>query len=135
MQENTTKKTANIRKPMSDEQKAAAQEKRAATMAAKKSASQDAAFSFTMAAAAAIAGLLAKGSIFYARALTYHRQQGTTFPRPRNAGELARLSALSASAAKTEISEVIRQHDSRILASGNKTAQVLFDCYMANKAK
>lgn len=130
-----TKAVKTKRAPMSDEQKAAAQEKRAATMAAKKSASQDAAFSFTMAAAETIAGLLSRGSTFYARALMYHKGQGTTFPRQRNAGELARLSTLTPLAAKAEIAEIVRQHDARILASGNKTAQVLFDCYMSNRTK
>lgn len=124
--ENTTaKKAVNTRKPLTDEQKAAAAEKRAASK-------QAAAFTFAAYSALTIAAFLAKGSAFYSRAIIYHRKQETTFPRKRNETEAARLAALSPDKAKQEVDVIIKQHDNGTLASGNKLAQVMFDHYMVS---
>lgn len=127
--ENTTaKKTVNTRKPLTDEQKRIAAEKRAANK-------QAATFTFAAYAALTVAAFLAKGSSFYSRAIIYHRQQSTTFPRKRNEHEAARLAALPPEKAKQEVDAVVKMHDSRTLASGNKTAQVMFDHYMVSISK
>jgi len=123
--ENTTAKKTVNRKPLTDEQKAAAAEKRAA----KKEAST---FTFAAYSALTIAAFLAKGSAFYSRAIIYHRKQETSFPRKRNETEANRLAALSPDKAKQEIDVIIKQHDSGTLASGNKLAQVMFDHYMVS---
>lgn len=63
------------------------------------------------------------GSPFYKTALSYHAKKGTAFPRPRN--DMARASLKEA-----DVTEVFRQHDARVLASGNSKAQAMFDVYM-----
>ena len=70
-----------------------------------------------------IAKRIEAGSKFYARAMQYHKQAGTVFPRARNNETRAAL--------KTEdVTEVFRQHDALILASGNAKGQAMFDVYM-----
>jgi hypothetical protein len=124
----TTTKPRTISKPLTEEQKKARAEKAAATKAAN-------AYSFTSLAVATIVGFLAKGSAFYGRALSYHAAQGTKFPRARNAGEIARLNGLKEADARKEVAEIVRQHDARILAPGNKVAQSMFDIFMSNRPK
>ncbi len=124
----TTKPAKPVSKPLTEEQKKA----RAAKAAATKQAN---AYSFASLAVSTIMGFLANGSAFYGRALTYHASKGTTFPRARNAGEIARLSALPEASAKKEVDEIKRQHDARILAAGSKTAQAMFDLFMAARPK
>lgn len=63
------------------------------------------------------------GSPFYKTALAYHAKKGTAFPRPRNDMVRASLKA-------DDVAEVFRQHDARVLASGNTKAQAMFDVYM-----
>lgn len=63
------------------------------------------------------------GSPFYKTAMAYHAKKGTAFPRPRN--DMARASLKEA-----DVTEVFRQHDARVLASGNSKAQAMFDVYM-----
>ena len=134
--QNTTAKKAprGTAKPLTDEQKAAAAAKRAATIAAKGKAKEDSAFTIITYAALAVASALAKGSTYYSRAIIYHRSQGTAFPRSRNAGELARLQALTADQAKAEVANIMRMHDAKTLSAGNKTGQTIFDCYMTSIA-
>ncbi len=126
----TAAKTAakTVSKPLTEEQKAARSAKAQATKAAN-------AYSFATLATSTIMGFLAQGSAFYGRALTYHASKGTTFPRARNAGEIERLKALPEAAARKEVDEIKRQHDARILAAGSKTAQAMFDLFMAARAK
>ena len=73
-----------------------------------------------------IAKRIEAGSKFYARALQYHKQAGTTFPRARNNERRASLKA-------EDVTEVFRQHDAHILAAGNATGQAMFDVYMMSK--
>lgn len=126
--ENTTPaKTAKTAKPiMSAEQREAVAKARAEKKAAS-------AYSFAALAASTIASFLLSGSQFYGDALSYHGKKKTIFPRPRNAKEIARLSALPQAAAKAEVDEVIRQHNARVLHPGNKVAQSMFDLFMANR--
>lgn len=124
-----TAKTAKvIRKPLTDAQKA----ERAAKAAATKAKS---AYSFIALASKTIGDFLLAGSAFYGSALAYHRNKATVFPRPRNAKEIERLSGLTESAARAEVAAIIKQHDSRTLAAGNKVAQCMFDLFMANRSK
>lgn len=120
----TTKKPRVVAKPLTAEQKAARLAKANATKAAN-------AYAFSTLAVQFIIDRIAAGSGFYARALSYHRKQGTTFPRARNAQEIARLSGLKEVDARKELAEVKRQHDASILAPGNKTGQAVFDLFMA----
>ena len=73
-----------------------------------------------------IAKRIEAGSKFYARAMQYHKQAGTVFPRARNNETRAALKA-------EDVTEVFRQHDAHILASGNAKGQAMFDVYMMNK--
>jgi hypothetical protein len=114
--------------PLTDAQKKARAEKAAATKA-------KSAYSFIALASKTIGDFLLQGSAFYGSALAYHRSKATVFPRPRNANEIARLSALTESAARAEVASIIKMHDDRTLAAGNKTAQSMFDLFMANRAK
>ena len=66
------------------------------------------------------------GSKFYARAMQYHKQAGTVFPRARNNETRAALKA-------EDVTEVFRQHDAHILAAGNAKGQAMLDVYMMNK--
>ena len=66
------------------------------------------------------------GSKFYARAIQYHKQAGTVFPRARNNERRAALK-------EEDVTEVFRQHDAHILAAGNGNGQAMFDVYMMNK--
>ena len=70
-----------------------------------------------------IAKRIAAGSKFYARAIQYHKQAGTVFPRARNNERRASLKA-------EDVTEVFRQHDAHILAAGNGNGQAMFDVYM-----
>jgi len=132
---NTTNTTATVKtarkviaKPLTDEQKKARAEKAAATKAANS-------YSFIALASKTIGDFLLAGSAFYGSTLAYHRSKATVFPRARNAGEIARLSALTESAARAEVASIIKMHDARTLAAGNKVAQCMFDLFMANRAK
>ena len=73
-----------------------------------------------------IAKRIEAGSKFYARAMQYHKQAGTVFPRARNNETRASLKA-------EDVTEVFRQHDAHILASGNARARAMFDVYMMAK--
>lgn len=73
-----------------------------------------------------IAKRIEAGSKFYARAMQYHKQAGTVFPRARNNETRAALKA-------EDVTEVFRQHDAHILASGNAKGQAMFDVYMMSK--
>lgn len=73
-----------------------------------------------------IAKRIEAGSKFYARAIQYHKQAGTVFPRARNNETRASLKA-------EDVTEVFRQHDAHILASGNAKGQAMFDVYMMAK--
>lgn len=73
-----------------------------------------------------IAKRIEAGSKFYARAIQYHKQAGTVFPRARNNERRASLKA-------EDVTEVFRQHDAHILAAGNATGQAMFDVYMMAK--
>ena len=70
-----------------------------------------------------IAKRIEAGSKFYARAMQYHKQAGTVFPRARNNERRASLKA-------EDVTEVFRQHDAHILAAGNAKGQAMFDVYM-----
>ena len=70
-----------------------------------------------------IAKRIEAGSKFYARAMQYHKQAGTVFPRARNNETRAALKA-------EDVTEVFRQHDAHILAAGNAKGQAMFDVYM-----
>lgn len=74
-----------------------------------------------------IAKRIEAGSKFYARAMQYHKQAGTVFPRARNNETRASLKV-------EDVTEVFRQHDAHILASGNAKGQAMFDVYMMNKS-
>ncbi len=132
---NTTNTTATVKtarkviaKPLTEEQKKARAAKAAATKAAS-------AYSFIALASKTIGDFLLAGSAFYGSALSYHRRQCTTFPRKRNESEIARLSALPETAARAEVAAIVKMHDARTLAAGNKVAQCMFDLFMANRAK
>ena len=73
-----------------------------------------------------IAKRIEAGSKFYARAIQYHKQAGTIFPRARNNETRAALK-------EEDVTEVFRQHDAHILASGNAKGQAMFDVYMMSK--
>lgn len=124
----TAKAAKVVAKPLTEEQKKARAAKAAATKAAS-------AYSFIALASKTIGDFLLAGSAFYGSALAYHRNKATVFPRARNAGEIARLSALTETAARAEVANIVKMHDSRTLAAGNKTAQSMFDIFMANRAK
>ena len=70
-----------------------------------------------------IAKRIEAGSKFYARAIQYHKQAGTVFPRARNNERRAALK-------EEDVTEVFRQHDAHILAAGNAKGQAMFDVYM-----
>ena len=70
-----------------------------------------------------IAKRIEAGSRYYMRALQYHKQAGTVFPRARNNETRAALKA-------EDVTEVFRQHDAHILAAGNAKGQAMFDVYM-----
>ena len=124
----TAKVAKVVSKPLTDEQKKARAAKAAATKAAS-------AYSFIALASKTIGDFLLSGSAFYGSALAYHRNKATVFPRARNAGEIARLSALPETAARAEVAAIVKMHDARTLTAGNKTAQSMFDIFMANRAK
>lgn len=73
-----------------------------------------------------IAKRIEAGSKFYARAMQYHKQAGTVFPRARNNETRAALK-------EEDVTEVFRQHDAHILASGSAKGQAMFDVYMMAK--
>ena len=73
-----------------------------------------------------IAKRIEAGSRYYMRALQYHKQAGTVFPRARHNERRAALKA-------EDVTEVFRQHDAHILAAGNGNGQAMFDVYMMNK--
>ena len=90
---------------------------------AAKQAQKPAVANITGAIVEGIAKRIEAGSKFYARAMQDHKQAGTVFPRARNNETRAAL--------KTEdVTEVFRQHDALILASGNAKGQAMFDVYM-----
>ena len=99
--------------------------KQAAKPAAKQAA-KPAGANITGAIVEGIAKRIEAGSKFYARAIQYHKQAGTVFPRARNNETRASLKA-------EDVTEVFRQHDAHILASGNAKGQAMFDVYMMNK--
>lgn len=66
------------------------------------------------------------GSKFYTRALSYHKEAGTVFPRERTA-------AARASLTQADVEETMRQHDANVLAPGNAKGQAAFDIYMTHK--
>lgn len=66
------------------------------------------------------------GSRFYKRALSYHAEAGTVFPRERTA-------AARASLTQADVEEAMRQHDAAVLAPGNAKGQAIFDVYMTLK--
>ena len=96
---------------------------KAAAKAAPKAAAKAAAANITGAIVEGIAKRIEAGSKFYARAMQYHKQAGTAFPRARNNETRAALKA-------EDVTEVFRQHDAHILASGNAKGQAMFDVYM-----
>ncbi len=103
--------------------------KQAAKPAAKQVAKQvakPAVANITGAIVEGIAKRIEAGSKFYARAMQYHKQAGTVFPRARNNETRASLKA-------EDVTEVFRQHDAHILASGNAKGQAMFDVYMMAK--
>ena len=65
------------------------------------------------------------GSKYYTRALSYHKEAGTVFPRERTAAARASLTV-------EDVEETMRQHDAFILAAGNAKGQAIFDVYMTN---
>ena len=73
-----------------------------------------------------IAKRIEAGSKFYARAIQYHKQAGTVFPRARHNERRAALK-------EEDVTEVFRQHDAHILAAGNGNGQAMFDVYMMSK--
>ena len=93
---------------------------------ATKPAAKPAAANITGAIVEGIAKRIEAGSKFYARAIQYHKQAGTVFPRARNNERRASLKA-------EDVTEVFRQHDAHILAAGNGNGQAMFDVYMMNK--
>ena len=99
-----------------------------AAKAAPKAATTAAAANITGAIVEGIAKRIEAGSKFYARAMQYHKQAGTVFPRARNNETRAALKA-------EDVTEVFRQHDAHILASGNAKGQAMFDVYMMSGAK
>ena len=105
-------------------------QKPAAKLAAKPAAANIAAKPAAANIAGAIVEGIAKrieaGSKFYARAMQYHKQAGTVFPRARNNERRASLKA-------EDVTEVFRQHDAHILSAGNGNGQAMFDVYMMNK--
>ena len=104
--------------------------KPAAKTAAKpaaKPAAKTAGANITGAIVEGIAKRIEAGSKFYARAIQYHKQAGTVFPRARNNERRASLKA-------EDVTEVFRQHDAHILAAGNAKGQAMFDVYMMSKS-
>ena len=93
---------------------------------AAKQAQKPAGANITGAIVEGIAKRIEAGSKFYARAMQYHKQAGTVFPRARNNETRAALKA-------EDVTEVFRQHDAHILAAGNGNGQAMFDVYMMNK--
>ena len=65
----------------------------------------------------------AKKRPFYKSALAYHKAKGTTFPRHADYMTLDQ---------KT-VDDVMRRHDSGILAAGAGDGQRVFDIYMVNR--
>ena len=111
--------------------KAAKAAAKAAPKAAKAAAKQQTAPAAANIAAMVIEGVAKRieaGSKFYARAMQYHKQAGTAFPRARNNERRAALKA-------EDVTEVFRQHDAHILAAGNANGQAMFDVYMMSGAK
>ena len=90
---------------------------------AAKPAAKPATTNITGAIVEGIAKRIEAGSKFYARAMQYHKQAGTVFPRARNNETRAALKA-------EDVTEVFRQHDAHILAAGNAKGQAMFDVYM-----
>ena len=90
---------------------------------ATKPAAKPAGANITGAIVEGIAKRIEAGSKFYARAMQYHNQAGTVFPRARNNERRASLKA-------EDVTEVFRQHDAHILAAGNANGQAMFDVYM-----
>ena len=90
---------------------------------AAKQAQKPAVANITGAIVEGIAKRIEAGSKFYARAMQYHKQAGTAFPRARNNERRAALKA-------EDVTEVFRQHDAHILAAGNAKGQAMFDVYM-----
>lgn len=73
-----------------------------------------------------IAKRIEAGSRYYMRALQYHKQAGTVFPRARHNERRAALKV-------EDVQTVFDQHDKRILAAGNGNGQAMFDIYMMSK--
>ena len=96
---------------------------KATAKAAAKQAQKPAAANITGAIVEGIAKRIEAGSKFYARAMQYHKQAGTVFPRARNNETRASLKA-------EDVTEIFRQHDAHILAAGNAKGQAMFDVYM-----
>ena len=94
---------------------------------AAKQAQKPAGANITGAIVEGIAKRIEAGSKFYARAIQYHKQAGTVFPRARNNEARASLKA-------EDVTEIFRQHDAHILASGNAKGQAMFDVYMMAKS-
>ena len=99
---------------------------KAAAKAAAKQTQKPANANITGAIVEGIAKRIEAGSKFYARAMQYHKQAGTVFPRARNNETRASLKA-------EDVTEVFRQHDAHILASGNAKGQAMLDVYMMSK--
>lgn len=73
-----------------------------------------------------IAKRIEAGSRYYMRALQYHKQAGTVFPRARHNERRAALKV-------EDVQTVFDQHDKHILAAGNGNGQAMFDIYMMSK--
>ncbi len=102
---------------------AAKQAQKPAAKPAAKPVAKPAVANITGAIVEGIAKRIEAGSKFYARAMQYHKQAGTVFPRARNNETRVALKA-------EDVTEVFRQHDAHILAAGNAKGQAMFDVYM-----
>ena len=99
---------------------------KAAPKAAPKAATTAAAANITGAIVEGIAKRIEAGSKFYARAMQYHKQAGTVFPRARNNETRAALKV-------EDVAQVFEMHDKKILASGNAKGQAMLDVYMMQR--
>ena len=102
---------------------AAKQAQKPATKPAAKQAQKPTGANITGAIVEGVSKRIEAGSKFYARAIQYHKQAGTVFPRARNNERRAALK-------EEDVTEVFRQHDAHILAAGNGNGQAMFDVYM-----
>ena len=117
---------ARIRATLTERETIMTQVQKTITKPAAKQAAKPAGANITGAIVEGIAKRIEAGSKFYARAMQYHKQAGTVFPRARNNETRATLKA-------EDVAEVFRQHDAHILASGNAKGQAMFDVYMMAK--